>query len=477
MPPKEKPGAIGATSAVLRKQLNAFTTKKEKPAPSSAADTPGASRADFPKLRNDLLIRAARGERTERPPVWIMRQAGRYLPEFRAIRERHEYLECCRTPALAAEITLQPLLRYHDLLDAAVIFSDILVVPQAMGLRLEMIPGKGPHFPEPLLLPADADKRLRKKVDVRKELGYVLEAITLTRHKLEGRVPLIGFCGAPWTLMTYMVEGGGAKELDRAKRWIWAHRDESKALLERITDVCITFLVEQVRAGCQVLQVFDSWAGTLTPSDFRTFSLPYLRAIAAGVKDTLALESRRAIPMILYAKGAGNHSLPEMAKSGFDVLSLDWTVQPGVARNILDMSALPAARGRTAAAAMAGATRSVLQRGLSSESGATTPASQTTITPPGTTKENVNSMEATQGHRIALQGNLDPSVLFAGKEAIRDQVDKMLRAKRGGFGGSGAYIANLGQGITPGVDPEDLRYFLRCVHEVGREIYTCNGEE
>jgi uroporphyrinogen decarboxylase len=172
-------------------------------------------------------------------------------PEFRGIREKYDFFECCRTPELACEITMQPIKRYHDLLDAAIIFSDILVIPQALGLEVEMIPGKGPHFPDPLNEPVDV-KRLRAKVDVEKELGYVYEAIRLTRKALDGHVPLIGFCGAPWTLMAYMIEGGGSRTFEKAKTWLFKYSEQSKELLERIADVCVEFLVGQVRAGAQV---------------------------------------------------------------------------------------------------------------------------------------------------------------------------------------------------------------------------------
>ncbi len=303
-----------------------------------------------------------------------------------------------------------------------------------MGMEVEMLPTKGPHFPQPLDKPADVE-RLRKKVDVNKELGYLFEAIKLTKQKLEGRVPLIGFCGAPWTLMAYMVEGGGSKDFQKAKGWLWAHPEESKELLQRIADVCVDFLVGQVRAGAQLLQVFDSWAGSLSPADFRTFCLPYLRSIAAGVRDALSGESRRCVPLIVFAKGALGHSLPEISRAGYDVVGLDWTIEPAVARKIVDMSS---------------------------------PCSSNF-------KEASGANEA--AHRIALQGNMDPSVLYAGKEAIRSQVDKMLRARKGGFGGSGAHIVNLGHGITPGVDPEDMRYFLECVHEIGREVCSAKDEE
>lgn len=305
-----------------------------------------------------------------------------------------------------------------------------------MGLEVEMLPQKGPHFPAPLVEPKDVE-RLKKKVDVEKELGYVFEAITMTRKELNGEVPLIGFCGAPWTLMAYMIEGGGSKDFQKAKRWLFDHPEESKELLQRIADVCVDFLVGQVKAGAQLLQVFDSWAGELSPSHFRTFSLPYLRYIAAAVKERLACSSTACVPMICFAKGALGHSLPEVAKAGYDVVALDWTVEPGVARRVVDM----ATPGRSQPVKGAGA----------------------------------GANEAS--HRIALQGNMDPSVLYASKEAIAAEVEKMLRAKKGGFGGEGAYIANLGHGITPGVDPEHLKAYLKAIHRVSREVNSEKGDE
>ncbi|KIO27089.1 hypothetical protein M407DRAFT_73640 [Tulasnella calospora MUT 4182] len=366
-----------------------------------------ASAQEFPPLQNDLLLRAARGETTERAPVWIMRQAGRYLPEFRALREKHEFFEICRTPALACEITLQPIRRYPGLLDASIIFSDILVVPQAMGLVVEMLPGKGPHFPDPLNEPADV-ARLRETVDVNTELKYVFDAITLTRKELKGQVPLIGFTGAPWTLMAYMIEGGGSKTLTKAKTWLWKYPEESKALLKRITDICVEYLVGQVKAGAQALQVFDSWAGELSPHDFAAFSAPYLTAIDFGVREILEREGISPVPLILFAKGA-NHALGTLASiSGYDVLGLDWVIEPA--------DAIKAVGG--------------------------------------------------EGRRVALQGNIDPNILYAGKEAIEREV----KLWADGFKGSGGvkpkgWIANLGHGITPGVDPDDLKWFLECVHK------------
>ncbi|KAF7301613.1 Uroporphyrinogen decarboxylase [Mycena indigotica] len=351
----------------------------------------------FPPLKNDLLLRAARGEKTERAPVWVMRQAGRYLPEFREVRKTHEFFDICRTPALATEITVQPIRRYTGLLDAAIIFSDILVIPQAMGMEVLMNPG--PEFPDPLSTPADIAK-LRDVVDVNKELGYVFEALTQTRIALAGEVPLIGFCGAPWTLFAYMVEGGGSKTFQKVKTWIFKYPEESKALLIRIADVCIDFLVGQVKAGAQLLQVFDSWAGELSPHDFDTFSRPSLEYIARGVRERLGADR---VPMTLFAKGA-NYALASLAESsGYDTLGLDWLVDPLEARRLVN-------------------------------------------------------------DKVALQGNMDPGVLYGGREAIEATVKRMCD----GFtanGGCRAWIANLGHGITPGVDPEDLRWFFECVHK------------
>ncbi|KAI1314955.1 Uroporphyrinogen decarboxylase in heme biosynthesis [Mortierella claussenii] len=286
---------------------------------------------NFPKLKNDLLLRAARGEKTERAPVWVMRQAGRYLPEFRKIRDEYDFFTICRTPELATEVTLQPVDRFDGLLDAAIIFSDILVVPQALGLEVEMLPGKGPHLPNPLVTPDDMHRRIRQKVDVHKELQYVFDAITMTRHALDGRVPLIGFVGGPWTLMAYMTEGGGNRMLSKVKSWMYEHPDVSHELLQRITDVAVKFLVGQVQAGAQMLQIFESFAGDLGPRDFDRFSLPYLKQIAERVKEELGKD---AVPMSVFAKGAW-YALDVLAESGYDVVSLDWTHHPKDAKAVM----------------------------------------------------------------------------------------------------------------------------------------------
>eukprot|EP00128_Syssomonas_multiformis_P009226 Colp12_sorted_trinity150504_noHs@31988 len=281
---------------------------------------------EFPPLKNDLILRAAQRQRVERIPVWVMRQAGRYLPEFREVRKSADFFTMCRTPELACEVTLQPIRRYP--LDAAIIFSDILVVPQAMGLTVEMLPGKGPHFPEPLVDPSHMS-RLNLTPDVKKELDYVYKAITLTRHKLEGKVPLLGFCGAPWTIMAYMIEGGGSKTLSKAKTWLFRYPEESKTLLHHIAEISVQYLVEQVLAGAQMLQVFESWGGELSPGDFNTFALPHLRYIASEVKSRLG---DRAVPMTVFAKGS-HYALESLSNLSYDVVGLDWTMAPEEARH------------------------------------------------------------------------------------------------------------------------------------------------
>lgn len=354
---------------------------------------------DFPELKNDAFLRAARGEDTPHVPVWCMRQAGRYLPEFREARAGKDFFETCRSPEACCELTLQPLRRFP--FDAAIIFSDILVVPQALGMDVQMVPGKGPTFPEPLKEPEDL-QLLRPGVDVGQELGYVFRAITLTRHRLEGKVPLIGFTGAPWTLMAYMIEGGGSTTHSKAKRWLYRHPEASHLLLRMLTDVIVKYLLGQVAAGAQALQVFESHAGCLGPSEFKEFSLPYLRDIARKVKEKLK-ESGQDVPMIVFAKD-GHYALEDLSQSHYDVVSLDWTIDPRSARE------------RT-------------------------------------------------GGKVSLQGNMDPCALYAPKERISEIVKKMLY----GFGTRG-YIANLGHGLYPDMDPESVGAFVEAVHHHSRQL-------
>lgn len=273
---------------------------------------------------NDLLLRACRREPVERPPVWMMRQAGRYLPEYRAVRARADFLTMVRTPELAVEVTLQPV----ELLevDAAIIFSDILVVPQAMGMALSVDEGVGPRFHHPLATPADV-ARLRD-VAPEESLGYTLDALRLARRELGGRVPLIGFAGAPWTLASYMIEGTGTRTFARAKAFLARHPAEAHGLLQRLATAVGDFLVAQVAAGAQVVQLFDSWAGALAPADFRAFALPYLAGAARRARSAGA-------PVIVFAPGAG-WALEEIAQAtGADVIGVDWQVEPGAARRRL----------------------------------------------------------------------------------------------------------------------------------------------
>ncbi|PSQ72329.1 MAG: uroporphyrinogen decarboxylase [Bacteroidetes bacterium QH_2_64_26] len=278
--------------------------------------------ASFPPLRNDLILRTARGETTDRTPVWMMRQAGRYLPEYREIREEHDFFEVVETPELAAEVTIQPVERFP--LDAAILFCDIMVVPEAMGLTVKMVSGQGPTFPRPLTTPDEMERLVEPDIDA--ALGHVFEALTTTRKQLNGRVPLIGFAGAPWTLMAYMVEGSGSKSYRAARRWLYRYPEASKALLQRTTDVIVDYLIGQVEAGAQMLQVFDSWAGLHSPERFRTFCLPYLGEIAARVKDVYP-----EVPLVVFAKGA-YHAVDTLADTNYDVLSLDWRMAPSAAR-------------------------------------------------------------------------------------------------------------------------------------------------
>jgi uroporphyrinogen decarboxylase len=273
---------------------------------------------------NDLFLRACRREPVERPPVWMMRQAGRYLPEYRAVRQRADFLTMVGTPELAVAVTLQPV----DLLqvDAAIIFSDILVIPQAMGMGLSVEEGTGPRFHEPLRAAGDF-ARLRD-IDAERDLGYVLDALRLARRELAGRVPLIGFAGAPWTLMSYMVEGSGSKSFARAKRLLVEQPALAHELLGRLARAVGGFLAAQVRAGAQAVQLFDSWASALGPRDFREFALPYLA-------EAVGLARQAGVPVIAFAPGAG-WALEEIAAAtGADVIGVDWQTDAGQARRRL----------------------------------------------------------------------------------------------------------------------------------------------
>ncbi|XP_054994080.1 uroporphyrinogen decarboxylase isoform X2 [Sorex araneus] len=331
----------------------------------------------FPELKNDTFLRAAWGEETDYTPVWCMRQAGRYLPEFREARAAQDFFSTCRSPEACCELTLQ-----------------------ALGMEVTMVPGKGPSFPEPLREERDLE-RLRDPAAAASELDYVFQAITLTRQRLAGRVPLIGFAGAPWTLMAYMIEGGGSNTMSQAKRWLYQKPQASHQLLRILTDALVPYLVGQVAAGAQALQLFESHAGHLGPQLFNQFALPYIRDVAKRVKAKVQEAGLAPVPMIIFAKD-GHFALEELAQAGYEVVGLDWTVPPAIARQRV-------------------------------------------------------------GKTVTLQGNLDPCALYAPKEEIGRLVQKMLDDF-----GSQRYIANLGHGLYPDMDPEHVGAFVDAVHKHSR---------
>ena len=271
-------------------------------------------------LKNDLILRVLKGEKTERVPVWMMRQAGRFLPEYRVLREKYGFFERCQTPALATEITLQPIDRLG--VDAAILFSDILVVPQAMGLEVQLIESRGPVLPAPIQSAADLSRVTVP--DVRDRLHYVFDAIRLIKKELNGRVPLIGFAGSPWTLLCYMVQGKGSKTFDEAKAFCYQQPETAHCLLQMITDTTIAYLQAQIEAGADLLQVFDSWGGLLGEHDFEHLSLRYMRQIVAALGNK--------VPVILFAKGAW-FALAEMKATGAAGLGIDWCVSAQKARS------------------------------------------------------------------------------------------------------------------------------------------------
>ena len=272
-------------------------------------------------LKNDLLLKALRGENVDRPPVWMMRQAGRYLPDYIKLRNKYDFFTRVQTPELAAEITLQPIEQVG--VDAAIIFSDILVIPQAMGVEVLMEEGKGPSLPNVIKSQKDIDALVTDGVE--EKLNYVSKALTLTKQQLNGRVPLIGFAGAPFTILCYMIEGKGSKTWDKAKQFCFTQPILAHQLLQKITDTTISYLKEQVKAGADVVQVFDSWSGCLSPEDFKNIAQPYLIKIADALHDIA--------PVILFPKGSW-YALKDLSESNASGLGLDWCVSPGVAREL-----------------------------------------------------------------------------------------------------------------------------------------------
>jgi uroporphyrinogen decarboxylase len=342
-------------------------------------------------LKNDLLLRALLKEPTPRRPIWLMRQAGRYLPEYRATRARAgSFMALCTNPQLACEVTLQPIDRFP--LDAAILFSDILTIPHAMNLGLDFEAGEGPRLDRPVRSAADVANLAIP--DPGRELRYVIDAVALIRRELSGRVPLIGFAGSPWTVGTYMVEGGGSKTFGLVKRMMY----ESPQVLHRLLDVLarstILYLNAQIAAGAQAVMLFDTWGGVLTPAQYEEFSLRYM----AQVIGELTRESGgRRVPNIVFTKGGGAW-LGKIAAIGCDAVGVDWTTDLASARKAVD-------------------------------------------------------------GRVALQGNLDPSALFAPPEALRAETRRVLES----YGAGPGHVFNLGHGITPDVDPERVAVLVETV--------------
>jgi len=274
------------------------------------------------QLKNDLLLRAARGEEVDRPPVWLMRQAGRILPEYREVRSKlKDFKELVETPERAAEVTIQPV----DILgvDAAIIFSDILVIPDAMGLPYEMLEGKGPHFPQTVKSKADIEKLIIASPE--DQLHYVIDAIKITKKELDGRVPLIGFAGAPWTIFAYMIEGGGSKTFSKARQMLYKEPELSHQLLDKITKSTIVYLKAQIAAGANLIQIFDSWAGILNADHYKEFSLKYISEICEAINE---------VPITVFAKGAF-FARREMAQLDCQVIGLDWNMDIKESRDII----------------------------------------------------------------------------------------------------------------------------------------------
>ncbi len=352
------------------------------------------------ELKNDRFLRALLRQPVDVTPVWMMRQAGRYLPEYRATRARAgDFMALCMNPELACEVTLQPLDRYP--LDAAILFSDILTVPDAMGLGLYFETGEGPRFRKTVRTAADVDAL--PVPDPQRDLGYVMDAVRTIRRELNGRVPLIGFSGSPWTLATYMVEGGGSKDFRAAKALAFDQPQVMHALLDKLAQSVITYLNGQIEAGAQAVQIFDTWGGALSHSAYLEFSLAYMQRIVAGL---IREREGRKVPVIVFTKN-GAPWLDQITACGADAIGLDWTVDIGDVRRRF-------------------------------------------------------------GDRVALQGNMDPAVLYASPTRIRAEVAAILES----YGHGNGHVFNLGHGITPEVDPEHARAFIESVHELSARYHA-----
>ena len=341
-------------------------------------------------------INALLKKEVTRTPIWVMRQAGRYLPEYRATRKKAgDFLTLCKSSDLACEVTLQPLERFD--LDAAILFSDILTIPDAMGLGLHFVEGEGPKFSHPLSSLSEINQLT--KPDVSKDLSYVSEAVSVIKKNLKGRVPLIGFSGSPWTLATYMVEGGSSKTFSKVKGLMYENPKHMHQLLDVLADTIIDYLNSQIEAGADSVMIFDTWGGLLNKASYENFSLMYMSKIVAGINRNY---EGKTIPVTLFTKG-GSAWLEQIAATGCDAVGIDWTVEIGEAERRI-------------------------------------------------------------GSKVALQGNLDPSVLYASAEVIKSEAHKILDQ----FQGSTGHVFNLGHGITPDVNPENMKALVDAVHSYSK---------
>lgn len=348
------------------------------------------------ELKNDIYLRSLLRQPVDRTPVWMMRQAGRYLPEYKATRaQAGDFIKLMSTPDLACEVTLQPLRRFP--LDAAILFSDILTIPDAMGLGLHFVAGEGPKFRNPITSAADVAKL--GKIDPLAELPYVTDAVSLIRKELNGSVPLIGFSGSPWTLATYMVEGGGTKDFAKIKGMMFSDPQTLHKLLAVVADSVIDYLNAQVAAGAQALMIFDTWGGVLSGACYREFSLQYMARIIDGL--TREADGRK-VPITLFTKNGGRWAV-DIADTGCDAIGVDWTMEMNDVRQMI-------------------------------------------------------------GDRVALQGNLDPSVLYAKPETIESEV-RMVLDDFGEHNDHSGHVFNLGHGIHQHVDPEHAGAMIKAVHK------------
>ena len=354
---------------------------------------------DKPALKNDRYLRALQKQPVDVTPVWMMRQAGRYLPEYKATRAvAGDFMSLCKNAELACEVTLQPLRRFP--LDAAILFSDILTIPDAMGLELYFETGEGPRFKKPITCKADVDKI--GIPDPEGELQYVMNAVRTIRRELKGEVPLIGFSGSPWTLATSMVEGGSSKAFTKIKKMAFAEPAILHTLLAKLADSVTSYLNAQIAAGAQSVMIFDTWGGVLSPRDYKEFSLQYMERIVNGL--TRENEGRK-VPVTLFTKNGGMW-LESIAATGCDAVGLDWTID-------------------------------------------------------------IKEARARIGDKVALQGNMDPSMLYAPAQRIEEEVSTILE----GYGEGSGHVFNLGHGIHLDVPPENAGVFVNAVHELSKPYH------